>query len=70
MQPFSNIYFISVYANNYLVPRAILKNSPGLGPGPGIILLEIFTWFDSSILKQSKLIYAMLSIFHDGWFER
>ena len=27
---------------------------------------KIFTWFDSTILKQSDLIYAMC----DGWFER
>ena len=35
-----------------------------------MISLEIFTWFDSSIVKQSKLIYAMPWIFSNDWFER
>ena len=35
-----------------------------------MISREIFTWFDLSIVKQSKLIYAMSWIFHNGRYER
>ena len=49
-----------------LVPRAILKKQTR----QGMLLREIFSWFDSSILKQSKLIYEVMWIFHNGWFER
>ena len=35
-----------------------------------MITREIVTWFDSLIANQSKLIYAMLWIFHNGWFKR
>ena len=31
-----------------------------------MISREIFTWFDLSTVKQSKLIYTMLWIFHNG----
>ena len=39
-----------------LVPKAILRKLPW----HRMIMREMFTWFDSSIAKQSKLIYAML----------
>ena len=47
-----------------LVPRAILKKQTR----QGMFLREIFSWFDSSIVKQSKLIYEVMWIFHNGWF--
>ena len=35
-----------------------------------MISLESFSWFDTLIVKQSKLIDAMSCIFHNGWFQR
>ena len=49
-----------------LVPRAILKKQTR----KGMFLREIFSWFGSSIVKQSKLIHEVMWIFHNGWFER
>ena len=38
-------------------------------PWHRMILVEIFTWFDSSIVKQLELIYAVRWIFCNSWTE-
>ena len=46
-----------------LVPRAILENSTGTAWFRGKFLLDFYLIFTSSIVKQSKSIYAMPRIF-------
>ena len=48
-----------------LVPRAVKKKL-----WRRMISRKIFTWFESSVVKKSKLIYAKPWIFLNGWFEQ